>query len=408
MFKDVDSIPAGSRFEEVIRRAIADASLVLIIIGKQWLDIRDAQGRRRLEDEADYVRLEIEEALKQGRPVLPVLLDDAAMPDAETLPPALRPLCQRNGIRVRPDPDFQTDTRRLIEAARSALPSTVMPRLIAAAAVFACAGALWFSQAAWLPALEAWFGETGSKRSTDPEPIDARRPEPPEAKPGKPLSFNKGSYYESLSGLTGPALARALARLTRRDHRVLNYKEAREHTAEIHADPYEPEKLRVFYDYKLVPIADFPKAWNREHIWPKSQGLSSHRDIYADLHNIVPADPKQNARRGKLPFSESDARDSFRIDPSVHGDIRGDLARILFYMAVRYQGVGGEPDLQLTDAPSNPGEPYFGPLTLLKRWHREDGVGIEERERNERIHRIQGNRNPFVDRPGLAEALWGE
>mmetsp|Transcript_19776 Transcript_19776/g.44912 ORF Transcript_19776/g.44912 Transcript_19776/m.44912 type:complete len:131 (+) Transcript_19776:137-529(+) len=94
-------------------------------------------------------------------------------------------------------------------------------------------------------------------------------------------------------------------------------------------------------------------------------------------------------------------------------NMRGDLARALLYMDVRYDGDEGEnvPDLVLTDCPSDSGEgaTNMGFLSDLLRWHASDPVDNQERIRNEKIcSRYQGNRNMFVDFPEMVEKIFGE
>lgn len=89
VFRDRESIVAGDDFAEAIRRAIGTSVVVLVIVGPDWLTARTADGRRRLDDEADFVRLEIESALLGGVPVIPVLVEGAVMPAATVLPPSL-------------------------------------------------------------------------------------------------------------------------------------------------------------------------------------------------------------------------------------------------------------------------------------------------------------------------------
>lgn len=116
IFKDVDSIPLGIDFKEYLDRRISECDAVLAIIGDHWVDASDATGKKRLEDPADFVRIEIESALERGIPVIPLLVGGAHMPDQENLPPSLRKLVHRNGIQIRPDPDFHHDMDRLISA----------------------------------------------------------------------------------------------------------------------------------------------------------------------------------------------------------------------------------------------------------------------------------------------------
>ncbi len=116
IFKDVDSIPLGSDFKEYIDRVVGECKVLLAIIGDRWLDARDASGKKRLEDPLDFVRTEIESALERNILVIPLLVRSAEMPHEEQLPSRLRKLASRNGISIRPDPDFHRDMDRLISA----------------------------------------------------------------------------------------------------------------------------------------------------------------------------------------------------------------------------------------------------------------------------------------------------
>ena len=116
VFKDVDSIPLGRPFPDVLGQALSQARVVLAVIGRRWADARDSAGRRRLEDADDYVRAEIEAALALDIPIIPLLVDDAGMPAPDALPTSLRPLTEFNRMAVRGDPDFDHDVGRLIRA----------------------------------------------------------------------------------------------------------------------------------------------------------------------------------------------------------------------------------------------------------------------------------------------------
>jgi TIR domain-containing protein len=118
VFKDVDSIQPGVAFADYIVESIGQSAVELVIIGPRWLTVSTGVFRgRRLDDPGDYVRLEIETALKYGVPVIPVLVAGASMPSAGRLPDSLKRLVERNGIQVRPDPDFRRDMERVIAAA---------------------------------------------------------------------------------------------------------------------------------------------------------------------------------------------------------------------------------------------------------------------------------------------------
>jgi formylglycine-generating enzyme required for sulfatase activity len=114
VFKDVDSIPFGVDFREHLDGAVSQCQVCLVVVGRTWLEAQDEGGRRRLDSTQDFVRIEIESALKRNIPVIPVLVGGAAMPGPEQLPPSLEPLAYRNGAQVRSDPDFHRDMDRLI------------------------------------------------------------------------------------------------------------------------------------------------------------------------------------------------------------------------------------------------------------------------------------------------------
>jgi hypothetical protein len=118
VFKDVDSIEPGEDFVERITAAVSSCDVLLALIGEQWLTITDENGQRRLDNPRDYVRVEIETALTRKIRVIPILVDDAQMPDANQLPPALAPLVRRNAVEINP---ITFDTKRLITAVQKTL-----------------------------------------------------------------------------------------------------------------------------------------------------------------------------------------------------------------------------------------------------------------------------------------------
>lgn len=123
IFKDVDAIPLGTDFRQVIDTAVGNCQVLLAVIGRDWLTVTESDGSRRLDSPRDYVRLEIESALERGIPVIPLLVRGATMPQAADLPLAIRDLAHRNGISVRSDPDFKGDMERLIRAIEQLIPN---------------------------------------------------------------------------------------------------------------------------------------------------------------------------------------------------------------------------------------------------------------------------------------------
>ena len=116
IFRDVDDIPLGADFQQAISEKVGTATVVLVAIGPRWLTATSHEGTRRLDDPNDFVRLEVQAAVQRDIPVIPLLVGGAEMPSADSLPEGLRPLAFRNGIPIRPDPDFDNDVRRLMSA----------------------------------------------------------------------------------------------------------------------------------------------------------------------------------------------------------------------------------------------------------------------------------------------------
>jgi TIR domain len=116
VFIDVDSIRAGQNFVDVIDGWIASSSVVIVLIGKAWLNSAGARGRR-LDDPHDFVRLEVASALRQKIPVIPVLVGGAKMPRPEDLPEPLVPLAHLNAVEIF-DQLFRDSVRHLMDALR--------------------------------------------------------------------------------------------------------------------------------------------------------------------------------------------------------------------------------------------------------------------------------------------------
>ncbi len=119
LFLDVERQAAGDDYRMVIDRALAHADVMLVVIGMEWLNAVNREGRRRLDQGDDMVRIELETAFARNLRVVPVLVEGATIPAAADLPPSLQPLCYRTAMPVRPDPDFQMDFQRLVEALRA-------------------------------------------------------------------------------------------------------------------------------------------------------------------------------------------------------------------------------------------------------------------------------------------------
>eukprot|EP00586_Coscinodiscus_wailesii_P007074 CAMPEP_0172491482 /NCGR_PEP_ID=MMETSP1066-20121228/22324_1 /TAXON_ID=671091 /ORGANISM="Coscinodiscus wailesii, Strain CCMP2513" /LENGTH=497 /DNA_ID=CAMNT_0013260555 /DNA_START=192 /DNA_END=1681 /DNA_ORIENTATION=+ len=169
-----------------------------------------------------------------------------------------------------------------------------------------------------------------------------------------------------------------------------------------------------------------PDTWNREHLWPRSRGVGKSGPDNTDLHHLRPSLWSVNSARGNKYFSRCDVVNPLSTcSQPAHPDAassstsdyttfcppeanRGDVARSVLYMELRYDGdEDNVMDLTLTDCPRYE-EHDMAYLSELLAWHEEDPVDEEERRRNENIcSRWQGNRNPFVDYPELVSIYFG-
>ena len=120
VFMDVDSIAPGLDFSKVLDEKINQCDVVLSIIGRRWLDAEDERGERRLDNPNDFVRIELEAALRQEKRVIPVLVDGAEMPRLHDLPESLQSFSLRNAVRLTHD-RFKADTAGLIRALKVAI-----------------------------------------------------------------------------------------------------------------------------------------------------------------------------------------------------------------------------------------------------------------------------------------------
>lgn len=136
VFRDASSIVPGAVFPQTIRDALAVARVALVVIGPAWLrataNLNDPHGPRRIDDPADWVRLEIETLLSRGDgvTVIPVLLGGACVPWPDDLPTALQALPTRNGMTLPPFPNFADSLRQLVDAVAGLL--KVTPQSVAA------------------------------------------------------------------------------------------------------------------------------------------------------------------------------------------------------------------------------------------------------------------------------------
>jgi endonuclease I len=224
-------------------------------------------------------------------------------------------------------------------------------------------------------------------------------------------------YYDAAAGRTGTALRSALHGIID-DHTGVSYATVWTALRETDEDPNNPNNVIEFYSgtsiSKTLNGGD-PDDWNREHTWAQSHGdFGTATGPGTDLHHLRPTDVTVNSTRGNKDFDNggsavSQCADCFTDSNSFEpaDAYKGDVARMLMYMAVRYEGDDGWPNLELNDSTSNGSVPLHGRISVLLAWHAADPVSATERRRNEVIYTDwQGNRNPFIDHPEWAEQIW--
>jgi len=195
------------------------------------------------------------------------------------------------------------------------------------------------------------------------------------------------TYYQAVDGLSGETLLLALNTIINNGFNQMSYDDAKWVLEESDRDPDNPNNIILVYTRESIKGAwDYPN-WNREHTWPQSKLNTSGQK--ADMHNLKPSDPAENSRRGNLPFGYMTGSGVYE----PHDDVKGDVARIVFYMATMYLDLNIESGI-------------LGDLDVLLEWHLNDPVDDFERNRNEVIFSYQGNRNPFIDYPFFAEEIW--
>lgn len=236
-------------------------------------------------------------------------------------------------------------------------------------------------------------------------------------------------YYDAAQGLNGPTLRTALHGIID-GHTPLSYDEiwnafpSTDATAggmvwDIYSDVPggTPPYSYAFGQDQCGNYDGEGDCYNREHSFPKSW-FNDAQPMYTDLFHIYPTDGWVNNQRGNLPYGDVGSADWTSLngsktglctDPGYNGTVfepidayKGDLARTYFYMVTRYQGeMAGwnSPMLAAGDlAPWAQG--------MLLAWNQQDPVSPKETERNNAIFSLQHNRNPFIDHPEWAAAIW--
>ncbi|NOZ34909.1 MAG: T9SS type A sorting domain-containing protein [Chlorobi bacterium] len=222
-------------------------------------------------------------------------------------------------------------------------------------------------------------------------------------------------YYDKATGLEGNSLKSALHNIIK-GHTELSYSDLWDVLKESDEDPNNSNNFILIYTGRSIPKTSVYPDWNREHVWAKSHGgFDTNPPAGTDAHHIRPADVSVNSDRGSLDFDNGGTQNSEATDCYYDSDsweprdaVKGDVARMMFYMVVRYEGDAldnGGIDLELVDYTGTSG-PNFGKLSTLLQWNEADPVDDFERHRNEIVYSYQHNRNPFIDHPEWVNCIW--
>jgi len=239
-------------------------------------------------------------------------------------------------------------------------------------------------------------------------------PTPDPTEPTVPVE----DYYRTAAGKTGNTLKTELHNII--DHHTeLSYSAVWEALKKTDEDPANANNVILLYTGRSQAKSTNGGGvddWNREHVWAKSHGdFGTAMGPGTDLHHLRPTDVSVNSTRGNLDFDNGGTEHSEALGNYFDSDsweprdeVKGDVARMLFYMAVRYEGdVSDEPDLELNNTVNNGTAPYHGKLSVLLQWNAQDPVDDRERRRNDIIYSdYQHNRNPFIDHPEWVNEIW--
>lgn len=232
------------------------------------------------------------------------------------------------------------------------------------------------------------------------------------------------SYYSSLNGKKDAELKNAIYSIIHNFTRISSYQDLPKYfqTTDVY-----PESSRWWDMYSDIPLyAPSFSGLNREHSFPKSWwGGSTDVGAYVDLNHLYPSEMKANTAKSNFPLGTVDMSSKVSFDNGIckvgypvngqgggaqkvfepDDQYKGDFARTYFYMVTCYQDL----TWKYTYMVSQNLYPTLNQwsIDLLMKWHREDPVSEKERDRNEAVFGFQNNRNPFIDRPELAEYLWG-
>ena len=238
------------------------------------------------------------------------------------------------------------------------------------------------------------------------------------------------NYFESLNGKSGNALRKAIQDIIAEEGvvKIHTYSDIIDILKSADQSPSNSNQVWLAYREESRPKYLYQLSssgtgfWNREHVFPRSRGgffsieeddvatginewwetsADSLRHANSDAHGLRATDANENSSRGNKHFGSINNADSYAGSFGTLGSFRGDVARAVFYLTIRYNNlfvVNGFSDVT----------GQLGDLETLLQWHTDDPVDDFEMNRNNVVYTWQNNRNPFIDYPELVGYIWGD
>lgn len=238
------------------------------------------------------------------------------------------------------------------------------------------------------------------------------------------LASAPAGYYSTLNGKSEEALKTATYNLIHNFTQVSSYSALPDYFRKTDCRPNSNYWWDMYSNINRN-LYSF-SGLNREHSFPKSWwGGSTSVPAYVDLNHLYPADGPANQAKSNYPLGVVDTKKTVKFDNGVTlvgypvagqgggaslvfepaDEYKGDFARTYFYMATCYQNLTWSYKYMVSQNLYPTLNPWS--VNLLLQWHRADPVSQKETERNDVVYSVQGNRNPFIDLPELAEYIWG-
>ncbi|MGV4412959.1 endonuclease [Chryseobacterium sp. T1] len=266
------------------------------------------------------------------------------------------------------------------------------------------------------------------------------------------LSFSQaGDYYQGTDNLSGYALKTKLQEILSNKTISWHYDNLGSFYATTDVDRYYENNGSLMDIYSEIPTGpdayeyDFTQmigtagseglGWNREHVMPQSS-FNSNYPMYSDLLFVIPTDARINQLRNNYPYGIAGAKNHYTFTNSSKindsaipnatytgrvyepiNEFKGDIARMLLYFVVRYQGKLGSFNFDTDADPKKDRNPLNGTeeqafekwyIDMLVSWHNADPVSQREKDRNNYVYAIQKNRNPFIDHPEWVNTIWNQ